>query len=102
MPDAPPPKPVLSQAYDWSKAPDAPVDERLSSRFSLDEQLMAYKSSPPKRWIVPGIVREGLTLFAGAPKTGKSFCSLDVAFAVAMGGMAFGSPLWPISIACST
>jgi len=92
MADAgPPPKPVLSQAYDWSKSPDPVVDETLGSRFSLDEQLMAYKTAPPKRWIVPGIVREGLTLFAGAPKAGKSFCSLDIAFAVALGGMAFGS-----------
>jgi hypothetical protein len=92
MPDSPPPRPVLSQAYDWSaKVPDVVHEETLESRFNLDDQLAEYRTKPPKRWIVPGIVREGLTLFAGAPKAGKSFCSLDMAFGVAMGGLAFGS-----------
>jgi hypothetical protein len=39
MPDSPPPRPVLSQAYDWSaKVPDVVHEETLESRFNLDDQ----------------------------------------------------------------
>lgn len=44
----------------------------------------------PVRFVVPGILPEGLTILAGKPKFGKSFASLDMAFAVASGGKAFG------------
>jgi hypothetical protein len=40
--------------------------------------------------IVPGILIEGLTLFAGKPKIGKSWLLLDVAIAVANGGFTLG------------
>jgi hypothetical protein len=40
------------------------------------------------RWAVPGLVPEGLTILAGAPKTGKSWMCLDLAVAVAAGSMA--------------
>ncbi|MCM0032768.1 AAA family ATPase [Sandarakinorhabdus limnophila] len=45
----------------------------------------------PVRFVVPGLLPEGLTLFAGKPKAGKSFAILDVAIAVASGGLALGS-----------
>jgi hypothetical protein len=46
---------------------------------------------PPVRWIVPGILPEGATLLAGAPKMGKSWLALGVAIAVASGGVALGT-----------
>ena len=46
---------------------------------------------PPLRWAVPGVLPEGLVVFAGAPKIGKSWWALGVAIAVANGGVAFGS-----------
>lgn len=45
---------------------------------------------PPPRWAVPGIVAEGLTLFAGPPKVGKSWMALGLSLAVASGGHALG------------
>jgi len=45
----------------------------------------------PVKWIVPDVLCEGLTLFAGRPKLGKSWCSLDWSLAVAGDGLAFGS-----------
>jgi hypothetical protein len=53
-------------------------------------ELLALEFKPVK-WIVPEIVCEGLTLFAGRPKLGKSWCSLDWAMAVAGDCLAFGS-----------
>ena len=50
---------------------------------------LEHMSFPPIQWCVKGYVAEGLTLFAGAPKIGKSWWCLDVAVAVASGGVAF-------------
>lgn len=45
---------------------------------------------PPVRYVVPGIVPEGLTLLVAAPKIGKSWMMLDTAVAVAEGSDALG------------
>lgn len=41
-------------------------------------------------YIVPGIIPEGTTMFAGPPKIGKSWLALDIALAVARGGYVLG------------
>lgn len=45
---------------------------------------------PPLRWAVDGVIPEGYSLFAGAPKVGKSWLTLAVGLAVAAGGRALG------------
>ena len=52
--------------------------------------LSEMEFAPPV-WIVDGIVPEGLTMLAGAPKTGKSWFVLSVAVAVSTGGYVLGS-----------
>ena len=49
------------------------------------------KELPPIRYVVPGIIAEGLTLLAGKSKIGKSWLILGTAIAVATGGYALGS-----------
>jgi AAA domain/RepB DNA-primase from phage plasmid len=44
----------------------------------------------PVKYVVPSIFVEGLTLFAGKPKTGKSWLLLHAAIAVARGGFTLG------------
>lgn len=51
---------------------------------------LQYKDLPPIRWAVPGLFPEGLGLLAGPPKIGKSWLSLDLAVAIAEGGIVFG------------
>ncbi len=58
---------------------------RLGLTSSAD--LMA-KDLPPVRYVVPGIIAEGLTLLAGKSKIGKSWLILGTAIAVACGGYA--------------
>jgi hypothetical protein len=58
-------------------------------RFSTAQDLSA-KQFEPVRWIVPGIVAEGVTLLAGKPKLGKSWLCLDIALAVATGSEVLG------------
>jgi hypothetical protein len=48
------------------------------------------KDWPEPRWAIPGVVCEGVTLLAGQPKVGKSWLSLNLAVAVASGGIALG------------
>jgi hypothetical protein len=45
---------------------------------------------PPIQYAVPGYIAEGLTLFAGAPKRGKSWLALDLCCSVAWGGFTLG------------
>lgn len=48
------------------------------------------KHFPDPKWAVPGIIPEGLTLLAGAPKLGKSWLCLGLSVAVADGTAALG------------
>lgn len=45
---------------------------------------------PEPRWAVPGLIAEGLTLLAGAPKLGKSWLCLGLGISVASGTPALG------------
>lgn len=64
----------------------SPVRMRLGKRV---QDLMTMQF-PERTWIVPGLIPEGLGIFAGAPKIGKSFLALGVALAAASGGRALG------------
>ncbi len=44
----------------------------------------------PIKYVVPGIIVEGLTLLAAKPKMGKSWMMLHAAIAVARGGFTLG------------
>ena len=48
-----------------------------------DGEWLSRQQFPPLRYAVPGIVPEGLTVLAGAPKVGKSWLVLDWLLAVA-------------------
>lgn len=45
---------------------------------------------PDIKWIVPGIIPEGLTVLSGPPKIGKSWLAINLCIAVASGGVALG------------
>jgi hypothetical protein len=67
-------------------SPETGQPAPLRTAWTADE-LMATRFPEP-RWAVPGILAEGVSLFAGPPKVGKSWLSLGVALAVASGGQA--------------
>lgn len=48
------------------------------------------KDFPPLKFLIPRVWPEGMSLFGGKPKVGKSFCALGIAVAIAFGGMALG------------
>ena len=45
---------------------------------------------PEPNWIVPGLLPEGLTIFGGKPKAGKSTLCLSLALTIASGGKFLG------------
>ena len=46
---------------------------------------------PQPRWVLPGILSEGLSILAGKPKLGKSFLALNLGITIAAGGKALNS-----------
>jgi len=51
---------------------------------------LGNKEFSPRRWVVPDLITEGLILIAGRPKIGKGWLAMDIAVAVATGGLALG------------
>ncbi|WP_374139805.1 AAA family ATPase [Sphingomonas sp. 32-62-10] len=68
-----------------------PRPDGLAFRDGVSARALMTMTFPPIKFIVPGYIVEGLTIFAGAPKLGKSWACLGFGIAVASGGMAFGS-----------
>jgi hypothetical protein len=69
----------------------SPLGDRFGpSRIFTAAELMA-EELPPVRWVVPGLLPEGVTLLAGKPKLGKSWLALGLGVAVASGGVALGT-----------
>lgn len=56
----------------------------------LTAASLQHKVFPDIRYVVPGYITEGLTLFAGRPKIGKSWLGLDIALAKARGSTCLG------------
>lgn len=78
---------IVNDAPAWS--PVADDHDPIGPAIVRADALMA-KVFPEPRWAVEGLFPEGLTLLVGAPKLGKSWLALNIAVAVATGGVAVG------------
>ena len=72
--------------------------EKTLGRPSSPEGLSTFTANelqatdfPPLKFLVEGLITEGLTILAGKPKMGKSWMALDIAMSVAIGCEALGS-----------
>jgi len=83
---APPPPTAVRRLLGLNGTPSPPAARRTS--WTAVELLA--EDFPEARWAVEGLIAEGLTLFAGAPKVGKSWAAINLGVAVATGGKAFG------------
>jgi hypothetical protein len=59
-------------------------------KFASASALLT-REFPEQKFAIDGLLAEGVTIFAGRPKLGKSWCALGLAVAVATGGRALGS-----------
>jgi hypothetical protein len=62
-------------------------DNNMTEVTASELETMTFE---PLRWIVPGLLPEGLAILAAAAKTGKSWFALDIAIGTATGTHAFG------------
>ena len=76
--------PLQTQSSPGAGAPTTPTP----TIFKFSELLA--RTFDARRDVVPGLLPEGLTLFGGKAKSGKSWIVLDLSLAIASGGYAFG------------
>lgn len=82
---------VMAAAFERAKARGGngkARDERTSNASNAG--ALKTMTFAPIKYVVPGIIVEGLTLLAGKPKLGKSWLLLHAAIAVARGGFTLG------------
>ncbi len=61
-----------------------------SHRTAWSARDLLATEFPAIKWAVDGVLADGLNVFAGSPKVGKSWLALGLAVAVASGGRALG------------
>ncbi len=59
---------------------------------TMDAKMLMTTAIPPTRYIVEGLIPQGLHVLAGAPKVGKSFLTLWLCIRIAK-----GEPVWEFS-----
>jgi len=59
-------------------------------RHVLTAAKLQRETFPPIKYVIPGLVPEGLSILAGKPKLGKSWMALDISIAVAAGRFCLG------------
>ena len=74
----------------WQAAQSRPRDPRVKFVRTNTNQIMATEFMPLS-WVVPGYISEGFLVLAGRQKLGKTWLAIDMALAVAVGGVAIGS-----------
>lgn len=62
---------------------------RPDSGFMTGEELLSMEFDP-LRWLIPGVLPEGITIISAPPKTGKSFFALDIGVSLSLGGAVLG------------
>jgi hypothetical protein len=78
---------AVVDVYELDQAAEAALGVLASgiTAAELDKRVF-----PPLTWAVPGVIPEGLTMLAGAPKAGKSWFVLSAALGIASGGVVLG------------
>lgn len=84
-------EPLTSQNKRSNSAVDTEAAKsKILVHYESAADLLA-RDFPEPKWAVGGLLSEGATVFAGAPKVGKSFMALGLAIAIASGGRALSS-----------
>jgi hypothetical protein len=72
---------------DWDQDIDDLATQTPYDPFAFTDATAILHAKPvPKRWLLPGLIADGLTLLGGSPKSGKSYLSYALALAVAKYG----------------
>lgn len=86
---------AAAKAHDWARIVQLQKEqERLEigpPKTMTARELLALEF-PPLRWLVEGVLPEGVTLLVSPPKVGKTRLATQLAVAVASGGYALNHP----------
>ena len=77
--------PILNKIIDSVTAATKPTAPNVINMADL-----FFKEFPPIRWIIEGLLPEGLAILSGPPKIGKSWLVMNLSIARATGGYALG------------
>jgi hypothetical protein len=84
--EEPPPQPEEPPPPDF----EATKPARIKTGPGVSMEGLQPMTFEPIKYVVPGVIVEGLTLLAGKPKIGKSWLLLHAGVAVASGGFTLG------------
>ena len=70
----------------------------ISSYEPVDAETLLATPLPPVRWLIPDLLPAGLSLLAGASKTGKSWLCLWLCLRLAQGGEIWGRIVQPQTV----
>jgi hypothetical protein len=73
----------LQAGYTLAQLQDLPMRSVRRTRWTVTAVMETHPE--PLRWVMPGIIPEGLTLLVGAPKVGKSWFNLALLAALGSG-----------------
>jgi hypothetical protein len=82
---------LLRLAEQALQAPAAPKGPMPAYMRGISAAALMAKHFDPVNYVVPGLIAEGVTLFGGKPKIGKSWMAYDFALAIPSGRPVFGS-----------
>lgn len=80
---------ALAEAAGVWEPKSAEEPDRFPRQYTADQ--LEHAVFPPIKYVVAGLVTEGLTILAARPKLGKSWMGLDLSIAVSYGGVALGN-----------
>lgn len=81
---------AIEQALSAPVMANRPAEAKHKNICTITADELMKMEIPDIRWAVEGIMPDGCSILAGPPKTGKSIAALNLALAVATGGLVFG------------
>jgi RecA-family ATPase len=79
-----------STRVDRVSKPRAATSNGVPDLVLTTARQTSLENFAPLKWVVPGIIPEGLALLVAKPKIGKTWLAMDFALSVSMGGFAMG------------
>jgi hypothetical protein len=80
--------------------PGAGPVKKVKQQTVFDVNEILHGDFPPPAYLIPGVIPEGTGILGGAPKMGKSFMALNIAHAIATGGLFFGKRATKCNVLC--
>lgn len=84
---------TTTKLWRLTKAKEIEAQKRVDSLMvpTVDGLTIYRSTAPDNQFVIDGLLLNGLTILAGRPKSGKSWCALQLGLAVALGTAFMGA-----------